>query len=180
MSYRSDFWALGCITYQLLAGKPPFKGPNEYLTFQKITNLEYSFPATFPAIAKDLVKRLLVHDPHVRLGSDETGGVEALKAHKFFEGVQWDRLFTSEAPKLRPFLPKMEGMNEKDLTSENDVFFQRQGHSFEGIAHDPFEDDYGSEARVSMVRFYIYIYIYLYLGYKIFPAFLPNSAIVLY
>jgi hypothetical protein len=71
----------------------------------------------------------------------------------------------------------MEGMNEKDLTSENDVFFQRQGHSFEGIAHDPFEDDYGSEARVSMVRFYIYFVI---LTLRCPQFFLPNSAIVLY
>ncbi|GAB5591925.1 3-phosphoinositide dependent protein kinase-1 [Umbelopsis nana] len=149
-SKASDFWALGCIIYQLLAGKPPFKGANEYLTFQKITNLEYTFPAAFPAVAKDLVQKLLVHDPQVRLGSEETGGVEALKAHKFFDGIEWDKLFTSEPPKLRPFLPKMDDMNDKDLTSENDVFLQRQGHSFEGITRDPFEDDYGSEARVSM------------------------------
>ncbi|CAO3668446.1 unnamed protein product [Umbelopsis ramanniana] len=149
-SNASDFWALGCIIYQLLAGKPPFKGATDWLTFGKIQRLEYNFPGSFPTVAKDLVQKLLVLDPHVRLGSEETGGVEALKAHKFFEGIQWDQLFTSEAPKLRPFLPKMDGMNEYDLTSENNVFFQRQGHSFDDIARDPFEDDYGSEARVSM------------------------------
>lgn len=121
------------------------------MTFNKITKLEYAFPATFPDVAKDLVEKLLVLDPRIRLGSEETGGVEALKAHPFFDGVEWDALFTSEAPKLRPFLPKMEGMNENDLTSDNDVFFQHQGHSFEGIARDPFEDEYNSEARVSMV-----------------------------
>jgi 3-phosphoinositide dependent protein kinase-1 len=151
MIYRSDFWALGCIIYQLLAGKPPFKGATEYLTFNKITKLEYTFPSTFPDVAKDLVERLLVLDARTRLGSEETGGIAALKAHAFFDGVEWDNLFTSEAPKLRPFLPKMEGMNENDLTSDNDVFFQHQGHSFEGIARDPFEDEYTSDARVSMV-----------------------------
>ncbi|KAG2187899.1 hypothetical protein INT44_000649, partial [Umbelopsis vinacea] len=149
-STASDFWALGCIIYQLLAGKPPFKGATDWLTFGKIQRLEYTFPGSFPVVAKDLVQKLLVLDPQVRLGSDETGGVEALKAHAFFEGVQWDQLFASEAPKLRPFLPKMDGMNEYDLTSENNVFFQRQGHSFDDIARDPFEDDYGSEARISM------------------------------
>lgn len=156
-SNASDFWALGCIIYQLLAGKPPFKGATDWLTFGKIQRLEYNFPGSFPTVAKDLVQKLLVLDPHVRLGSEETGGVEALKAHKFFEGIQWDQLFTSEAPKLRPFLPKMDGMNEYDLTSENNVFFQRQGHSFDDIARDPFEDDYGSEARVSMVSFVIVV-----------------------
>ncbi|KAL8685487.1 MAG: hypothetical protein Q9218_007732 [Villophora microphyllina] len=57
----SDLWALGCIIYQLLAGRPPFKAANEYLTFQKILNLEYGFPSDFPEVARDLVERLLVY-----------------------------------------------------------------------------------------------------------------------
>ena len=33
-----DVWAFGCIIYQMIAGKPPFKATNEYLTFQKLRN----------------------------------------------------------------------------------------------------------------------------------------------
>jgi len=44
----------------LLAGRPPFKGPNEYQTFQKITKLDYKFPDGFPELARDLVEKLLV------------------------------------------------------------------------------------------------------------------------
>lgn len=35
-----DVWALGCILYQMFVGTTPFRGPNEYLTFQNI--LDYA------------------------------------------------------------------------------------------------------------------------------------------
>ncbi|KAK5809355.1 kinase-like domain-containing protein, partial [Linnemannia elongata] len=86
----SDLWALGCIIYQLLAGRPPFKGSNEYQTFQKIVRLEYTFPAGFPKAAMDLVSRLLVHDPNERLGANNM--IDQLKQHPFFDGVEWSEL----------------------------------------------------------------------------------------
>lgn len=58
----SDLWAIGCIVYHFLAGKPPMKGANEYQTFQKITSLDYSFPAGFPQVAEEFVRSLLVTD----------------------------------------------------------------------------------------------------------------------
>lgn len=56
----SDFWALGCIIYQMIAGRFAFQGLSEYLTWQKIKQLEYSFPDGFDEDAKDLVQKLLV------------------------------------------------------------------------------------------------------------------------
>ncbi|PYH93638.1 serine/threonine protein kinase [Aspergillus ellipticus CBS 707.79] len=95
----SDLWAFGCIIFQLLAGRPPFKAGNEYQTFQKIVALDYEFPAGFPGVARDLVERLLVLDPARRLP------IEHIKNHEFFQGIAWGPdLWKRKAPRLKAYV----------------------------------------------------------------------------
>eukprot|EP00128_Syssomonas_multiformis_P013618 Colp12_sorted_trinity150504_noHs@10578 len=101
----SDLWAVGCILYQLLAGRPPFHAANEYQIFQRITKLEYKIPDGFPSDARDLVEQLLKMDPKERLGSEEKGGYEKLKEHPFFSGIVWKDLHLQTPPDITPYLP---------------------------------------------------------------------------
>ncbi|PIA16411.1 Pkinase-domain-containing protein [Coemansia reversa NRRL 1564] len=97
---NSDLWAVGCIAYQLFTGRPPFKGSNEYQTFQKILKLDYTLPLAMPPQARDLVERILVLDPEKRLGATQCGGIEALKSHSFFHGFEWRDLLSRTPPQM--------------------------------------------------------------------------------
>ena len=82
-----DYFALGSIIFQFLAGEAPFSDETEYLMFYKVLNLDYSFPEGFPAVAKDLVEKFLVLNHEERLGHPKMGGCEAVKKHPFFDGM---------------------------------------------------------------------------------------------
>ncbi|KAH9938913.1 kinase-like protein [Amylocystis lapponica] len=126
-SKSSDFWALGCIVYQMIAGRFAFQGLSEYLTWQKIKQLEYSFPEGFDEQAKDLVQRLLVRDPALRLGAGPSGSdcdMQALRDHPFFDSIIWSTLWTDPVPSLEPGLvqkPHPLSHVADDMTNWEDV-----------------------------------------------------------
>ncbi|KAI8084701.1 kinase-like domain-containing protein, partial [Halteromyces radiatus] len=95
---EADWWAFGCVIFQMISGRSPFKAATDYLIFQKIKNLDYEFPEDFPPVAKDLVQKLLVLDAEKRLGSEAMGGIDAIKKHPFFDGVNFDQVFEKPAP----------------------------------------------------------------------------------
>jgi 3-phosphoinositide dependent protein kinase-1 len=47
----------------MIAGRFTFTGLSEYLTWQKIKQLDYTFPDGFDLEAKDLVQKLIVSPP---------------------------------------------------------------------------------------------------------------------
>lgn len=105
-----DLWAVGCIAYQMLSGRSPFHAATEFLTFELIlghcrNERALEFPASININAQDLINQLLRPKEGDRLGAGEDfsgNGYDSLKAHAFFDGIDWDNLLTITQP---PYVP---------------------------------------------------------------------------
>jgi 3-phosphoinositide dependent protein kinase-1 len=113
-SPASDLWAIGCILFQMLSGKTPFKGASEYLIFQAILKCELSFPDKFDAVARDLVCKLVRLEPGDRLGAGPEG-ISALKEHPFFDGIDFRTLPQTPVPDIPPPPGKISELTEGEI-----------------------------------------------------------------
>ncbi|XP_065094162.1 3-phosphoinositide-dependent protein kinase 1-like isoform X2 [Ochlerotatus camptorhynchus] len=96
----SDLWSFGCMVYQMVAGFPPFQGPNDYLIFQKITKLDLTFPNDFDHVAADLIGKILVLNPQNRIGVQDSSPYDSIRNHKFLEGIDFFTLRKMSPPFL--------------------------------------------------------------------------------
>uniref|UniRef100_A0A8C6VJ86 non-specific serine/threonine protein kinase n=1 Tax=Naja naja TaxID=35670 RepID=A0A8C6VJ86_NAJNA len=62
-----DLWSLGVLCYEFLVGKPPFEAETYQDTYRAISRVEYRFPPFVTEGARDLISKLLKHDPKQRL-----------------------------------------------------------------------------------------------------------------
>ncbi|KAJ3326764.1 camp-dependent protein kinase catalytic subunit [Blyttiomyces sp. JEL0837] len=101
-----DWWALGVLIYEMLAGHPPFYDEDHFKLYEKILACKPKFPSHFDPNAKDLVKRLLTGDLTKRYGNLKAG-VQDIKKHKWFAGVEWDKIV--ELQIQAPYIPPSKG-----------------------------------------------------------------------
>ncbi|CAO3573609.1 unnamed protein product [Mortierella alpina] len=97
-----DWWALGILIFEMLAGYPPFFDDNPFGIYEKILAGRIYFPAHIDSTAKDLIKKLLTADRTKRLGNLKDGS-DDIKNHKWFRGVDWQGLM--EKSVVAPIVP---------------------------------------------------------------------------
>ncbi|NP_001296610.1 protein kinase C beta type-like [Hydra vulgaris] len=106
-----DWWALGVLIYEMLAGQPPFDGEDEDELFNSVLEQTVSFPRSLSKEAISIIKGFLTKNPSRRLGSGDTGEQD-IRDHAFFKYIDWIKLFKMEVQP--PFKPKVKSKRSHD------------------------------------------------------------------
>lgn len=119
-----DWWALGILLFEMLAGYPPFFDDNPFGTYQKVIAGQFELPRHFDGKVRDMIKKLLVLDKSKRFGCLK-GGPEDVKQHKWFKNVDWDMILSRQVPSNH--VPDVRGPDDTSM-------FDRYAESTEGSA----------------------------------------------
>lgn len=115
-----DYWSMGVLIFEMLAGYTPFYHTNRKRNFQNIVKLPLRFPSEFSDNARSLLRGLICRNPAKRLGSGPCG-VQEILDHPFFAKVDWEKLYKRNV--VVPFRPVVMSDGEINNVPE---FFKRQ------------------------------------------------------
>ncbi|KIW09506.1 uncharacterized protein PV09_00382 [Verruconis gallopava] len=128
--FTVDYWSLGCMLFEALAGYPPFAGATVDETWQNLKRW------------KSVLKKPVYEDPNyylskrtwdliTRLVASKTSrfkGIREIKSHEYFGEVDWENIRTQKAP----FVPELDSETDAgyfdDFTNEADMAKYKEVH----------------------------------------------------
>ncbi|CAF1266881.1 unnamed protein product [Adineta steineri] len=144
-SFSVDWWALGVLMYEMMAGQPPFEADDEDSLFESILRDEVLYPVWLSKEAVHILKSFMTKNPAKRLGCVAAqGGEEAIKRHAFFAGkIDWEALDQRQIKP--PFKPKVVNPRDtsnfdKDFTNMPVAFTPMEAEIVKAINQDEFKD----------------------------------------
>jgi serine/threonine-protein kinase RIM15 len=109
------------ITYEFLYGIPPFHAETPEKVFENILSGYVEWHEEwidYTQDARDFMQRLMTIDPSQRLGAN---GAEEVKAHPFLDGIEWDKVTSSQAA----FIPQITDPESTDYFDPRGAVLQQ-------------------------------------------------------
>merc|ERR1719247_3432333 len=109
-----DWWTLGILNFELLAGHPPFESASPMQIYQKVTKgiNKVQFPKACKGQVESLIKGNCHANPAERLPMKK-GGTENVKKHDWYKGFDWSAMEGQTADP--PYKPAIK--NKKDMAN---------------------------------------------------------------
>ncbi|XP_052251559.1 G protein-coupled receptor kinase 5-like isoform X3 [Dreissena polymorpha] len=136
-TFSPDWWGLGCLIYEMIEGKAPFRARKEKVKREEVDRRvkedTETYSAKFSEDCRRICTQLLEKDPKRRLGCCELGA-KSVKKHIFFKNINFKRLLAGMQDP--PFIPDPRAVYCKDVL---DI---EQFSTVKGVNLDPSDDTF--------------------------------------
>ena len=105
-----DWWSLGTLIFEMFTGSPPFYSTSVQTMYKYILERDPPYPPDLSPEALSVMQALLQRDPTKRLIEPKN-----IKEHKFFRGIDWDKLFAKEV--TPPYVPPVKSKDDVSMIS---------------------------------------------------------------
>jgi len=107
-----DWWSLGTLMFEMLSGLPPFYSEEVQNMYYNIINTQLVMPKGTNEATQSLLTGFLAKNPQDRLSDPEK-----IKAHPFFKGIDWDKLYRKQVKP--PYIPPVKSlMDDSQISPE--------------------------------------------------------------